>query len=135
MKEYDFRNNLSSGSVSNNNTPNVLQNFTAMPTVQPTPQNYKSGTLTALLGKANNGEYSGDTLALREALMQLSTTQDTLFLKSGKGDVLTVHINGPISAELMDMVVGQPQSVTVPWIELDDTPANLIAYSGDPVFA
>ena len=134
VQEFDFKNNLDSGSVSNNNSPNVLQNFTPFPTVQLSPANYKSGTLNALLGKTNMGEYGQDTLALREALMALSTTRDPLFLKSSKGDVMMVVINGAISTTISDKAVGQPQSVTVPWIEIDDTPVSIVAYPGDELF-
>lgn len=134
VQEFDFKLNLDSGSMSNNNSPNVLHNFTTMPTVQSAPSNYKSGSLTSLLGSASAGEYEGDTMALRNALMALSTTNDTLFLKSSKGDVLTVRINGPITAAMVDVVSKQPQTVSVPWVEVDDTPANIIAYVNDPVF-
>lgn len=133
-KEYDFKNNLNSGSISNNNSPNVLKNFTAMPTVQISPANYKSGSLSALMGKTASGQYTQDTLALREELMALSASQDTLFLKSSKGDTMMVAINGAVSAEILDTAPGQPQVVTVPWIEIDDSPVSVIAYPGDPVF-
>lgn len=133
-QEYDFKNNLDSGTVSNNNSPNVLQNFTAFPAVQLSPANYKSGTLSALIGKANMGNYVQDTLALREALLGLSTTQNELFLKSSKGDVMTIKINGAISFSVVDTATAQPQSVSVPWIEIDDTPVSIVAYPGDPIF-
>lgn len=133
-QEYDFKNNLDSGSINNNNSPNVLQNFTAFPTVQLSPANYKSGTLSALIGKASMGNYVQDTLALREALLGLSTTQDELFLKSSKGDVMTIRINGAISFSIVDTAKAQPQSVSVPWIEIDDTPVSIVAYPGDPIF-
>ncbi len=134
IKEFDFKNNLDSGTMSNNNNPNVLQNFTAFPTVQLSPANYKSGTLSALIGKVYMGEYGRDTLELREALMTLSTTQNTLFLKSSKGDVMNVVINGAVSVTISDKIDGQPQSVSVPWIEIDDTPVSILAYAGDEVF-
>lgn len=133
VQEFDFRTNLDSGSVSNNNSPNVLANFTSMPTVQTAPTNYQSGSLTSMIGIASGGEYLKDTLALRNALMSLSTTNDTLFLKSAKGDVMTVRINGPVSVITNDTWEKQPQTVTVPWIEIDDTPASIIAVSGDAV--
>ena len=134
INEFDFKNNLDSGSFTNNNEPNVMQNFTAMPTVQLSPSNYKSGSLTALLGKTSGGSYVQDTLTLREKLMALSTTQNVLFLKSSKGDVMTIAINGAISAQITDTSKDQPQSVTVPWVEIDDTPVSLIAYPGDALF-
>lgn len=120
-----FQNNLDSGSISNNNSPNVLQNFTAFPTVQPSPSNYKSGTLVALVGEAYRGEYINDTLSLRERILGLSTTQDTLFLKSPKGDIMTIAINGPITFSISDTTKGQPQNISVPWIEIDDSPVSI----------
>lgn len=134
IAEYDFKLNLDSGSFSNNNSPNVMQNFTAMPTVQLSPSNYKSGTLSALIGKAAMGKYTGDTLELREAIMALSITQDALFLKSSKGDIMMVEINGAITATIADTVQGKPQTVQVPWVEIDDTPVSIIAYDNDPIF-
>lgn len=134
LKEFDFKLNLSSGSITNNNDPNVMKNFTAMPTVQLSPSNYKSGSLSALVGKTSGGYYVQDTLALREAVMDLSTTQHILFLKSSKGDVMTISINGPITADITNTTKGQPQIVTVPWVEIDDTPVSLVAYPGDALF-
>lgn len=120
-----FQNNLDSGSISNNNSPNVLTNFTAFPTVQLSPSNYKSGTLVALVGEAYRGEYINDTLSLRERILGLSTTQDTLFLKSPKGDIMTIAINGPITFSISDTTKGQPQNISVPWIEIDDSPVSI----------
>ena len=130
-KEYQFANNLSSGSFTNNNEPNVMKNFTAMPTVQLSPSNYKSGSLTALIGKAEAGNYSGDTLATREELMALSTSQYRLFLKSPKGDVMEIALNGPVSAEIADTITGHPQTVTVPWVEISNDTVSICSYYGD----
>lgn len=135
MKEFRFENNLSASSFSNNNEPNVMQNFTPLPTVQLSPSNYKSGTLTALIGRTNMGQYGEDTFELREEIMKLSTPDEKysddyhrarLFLKSPKGDVMEIAINGPISAEILGTVKGQPQSVSVPWIEIDNSPVSII---------
>lgn len=135
MKEFRFANNLSTSSFSNNNEPNVMKNFTALPTVQLSPSNYKSGTLTALIGRTNMGRYGEDTFALREEIMKLSTPnekysddyhQARLFLKSPKGDVMEIAINGPISTEILGTVKGQPQSVSVPWIEIDNSPVSIV---------
>ena len=125
QRVFLFQSNLDSGSISNNNSPNVLQNFTAFPTVQPSPSNYKSGTLVALVGEAYRGEYINDTLSLRERILGLSTTQDTLFLKSPKGDVMTIAINGPITFSISDTTKGQPQNISVPWVEIDDSPVSI----------
>ena len=117
--QYHFRYNMESGSVSNNNTPNVLQNFTAYPTVQPAPQNYLTGTLKALVGIVTAGRYT-DSLELRNALMSLSVTGNPLFLKSSKGDVMRVRLNGAVTAATAEKTESLAQTVSVPWIALDD---------------
>ena len=81
------------------------------------------------------GQYGEDTFALREEIMKLSTPdekysddyhQARLFLKSPKGDVMEIAINGPISTEILGTVKGQPQSVSVPWIEIDNSPVSIV---------
>lgn len=133
--EYDFKYNMDSGSMANNNTPGVLQNFTAKPTVQPAPQNFKSGTLTALIGSVgSNGKYT-DSLAIRNAIMALSATDDTLFLKSSKGDVLQVRLNGPVTAATTENAESLAQSVMLPWVEIDDETESIIALPGNGILA
>ena len=121
--EYTFANNVSSGSVSNNNSPNVLRNFTPYPTVQLDNANYMSGTLQALIGHIDytggQNEYS-DSISLRNAIFALSVSQKTLFLKNRKGDLLKVNINGSISMETWDEVRSQAQTVSLPWVESGD---------------
>lgn len=121
--EYAFANNVSSGSVSNNNSPNVLRNFTPYPTVQLDNANYMSGTLQALIGHIDytggQNEYS-DSISLRNAIFALSVSQKTLFLKNRKGDLLKVNINGSISMETWDEVRSQAQTVSLPWVESGD---------------
>ena len=117
--QFHFRYNMESGSVTNNNAPNVLQNFTPNPTVQPAPQNYRSGTLKALLGTVSGGRYT-DSFKLRAALMALSVTEDPMFLKSSKGDVMRIRFNGAVSAATAEGTEALAQSVSVPWIALED---------------
>ena len=120
MTEFDFRMNLESGSVGNNNSPGIQQNFTAMPTVQPAPQNFLSGTLTALTGAVSAaGEYT-DTIAVRNRLMALSVTDNAIFLKSSRGDVFQVRTGGPVSATTAENTKSLAQTVTVPWTQIDD---------------
>ena len=114
-----FRFNLDSGSVSNNNSPSVLQNFTANPTVQPAPQNYPTGTLKALIGTVSGGRYT-DSLTLRKALAALSVTEDPLFLKSSKGDVLRVRVGGAVTAATAEGTESLAQTVSMPWVGLED---------------
>lgn len=118
LSEYLFGKNLTSGTISNNNSPNTLTNFTQYPLVQLSNSNYKSGTLSSLIGVIDSsGEYS-DTLTLRDAIYSLSTTQNTLFLKSRKGDVMHVAISGAISMSTMDDTAAQAQTVSLSWTEI-----------------
>lgn len=116
---YLFGKNLRSGSVSNNNQPGVFQNFTPYPTVMISPQNYQSGTLQSLIGVIKDGEYS-DTIDLRDAIYNLSTTTNTLFLKNRKGDLLKIRPSGEITMETMDNTKQQAQTVSFPWAEVGD---------------
>lgn len=117
---YAFRANVTSGNVSNNGTVNVLYNFTRYPTIQTAPFNYQSGTLKALIGVVNDGVYS-DTISLRDAINELSTTNKTLFLKNRKGDLLKIRINGNIVMTTDDNASNQALSMSLPWIEIGDT--------------
>lgn len=117
--QYHFRYNMDSGNVSNNNAPSVLQNFTANPTVQPAPQNYLSGTLKALAGVVSGGRYT-DSLKTVNELRALSVTEDPIFLKSSKGDVKRIRLNGAVTASTGEHTEALAQTVSVPWIALED---------------
>jgi hypothetical protein len=116
---YLFGKNLQSGSISNNNQPGIFQNFTPYPTVMIAPQNYQSGTLQSLIGVIKDGEYS-DTIDLRDAIYNLSTTTNTLFLKNRKGDLLKIRPSGEITMETMDNTKQQALTVSFPWAEIGD---------------
>lgn len=118
-KQYHFKYNLDSGSTPNNNAPGILQNFTAFPTVQPAPQNYLSGTVKALIGSVASGKYT-DTLADRKELMALSVTDNPIFLKSSKGDVMRIKISGPVTATTAEKTESLAQTVSVPWVATGD---------------
>ena len=131
LKAYRFRYNVASGAMSNNNTPNILPNFTPYPKVQLAPQNYKSGALSALIGAldwtSGQPEYI-DTLALRDALYALSVSQNALFLKNRKGDLIRIKISGAISMQTGDATKEQTQMMTLPWVEVGDA-SNVSLYS------
>ena len=171
INEYIFRNNVSSGSVSNNNSPSVSQNFTQYPTVQMSSANYQSGTLVGLIGQVGytsyvvqygnslvdlserfkipeqqilddnglatweNHGYAGrviklinqkgvteyfDDKAQRDAIWNLSTTTNHLFLKSRIGDVIEIKIAGAITMETMDNTERQAIAANVPWVQIND---------------
>lgn len=122
---FFFGKNLSSGDSSNNNTPQILQNFTRYPTVQTAPFNYKSGTLSSLIGVITDGKYS-DTVQFRDEILNLSVTQNTLFLKNRKGDLMKIRISGAIEYSTMDNSPTQAQTVKIPWVEVENAAADSI---------
>lgn len=114
---FRFGKNLTSGGVSNNNAPQVLQNFTRYPTVQTAPQLYRSGTLQSLIGTIKDSTYS-DSITLRDAIWALSATKNTLFLKDRKGDIFRVQTAGAVEMQTQDNSILQPQTVALPWVEV-----------------
>lgn len=116
VSEYLFGKNLSSGSISNNNSPNILENFTQYPLVQLRNANYMSGTLSSLIGIIRDCEYS-DTIAQKNAIYALSTSQNALFLKSRKGDIWRIRIAGNIQMDTMDDTKQQAQTASIPWVQ------------------
>lgn len=115
-----FGKNLSSGAIGNNNTPNILQNFTQYPTLQPAPWNYRSGTLSSLIGVISDGVYS-DTVEMQKRIYALSTTSNELFLKDRKGNLIRIKISGQIEMSTMDGTPQQAQNVKIPWVEIGST--------------
>ena len=122
LAAYSFKLNVESDPMSNNNAPTILQNFTPYPTVQIAPQNYKSGALTGLIGSITTGAdgqpmYT-DSIALRDAIMALSVSQNPIFLRDRKGDLLRVKISGGISMDTADATKEQMQTAKIPWVEV-----------------
>lgn len=118
--EYRFGKNLSSSDMSNNNAPNVTKNFTRYPTVQLVPQQYKSGSLTSLIGVVNESGVYSDGIDLAEAIYELSLSTKALFLKNRKGRLMRVNISGPITMKTTDNCAEQAQTATIPWVESGD---------------
>ena len=116
LSEYRFALDVASGAVGNNNTPSLWQNFTQYPTVQKTSSNYKSGTLSAFIGKVVDGEYVGD-IDLMNELYALSTDGLTKFLKTRKGDFMMVETSAPVIQQIGDKFAAQPAKISLPWVE------------------
>lgn len=134
QKFFRFGNNVSSGSVSNNAVPSVLQNFTRYPVVQNSPWNYRSGMLTSMIGYTENGVYFDNT-KLRDEIAALTTSGYALFLKNRKGDVIHIAISGAIEMETMDNSAQQAQTVKLPWVEIADaSSAQIVITKNDGAF-
>lgn len=130
VAEYRFGKNLSSGSITNNNAPSILENFTAYPTVQIKSVNYLSGTLQSLIGVIRNGVYS-DTVAGKDAIYALSVSNRPMFLKSRKGDLWQVKIGGAVAMETMDAAREQAQTVSLPWVQVGSGEGVSIVCAGE----
>ena len=131
LSAFRFKYNLSTSAISNNNSPSILQNFTAYPKVQIAPQNYKSASLSGLIGavdwSSGQPEYI-DSIEWRDMIYALSTTHNPLFLKTRKGDLIRVRISGPVQMQTIDALKEQAFNMTLPWVEVGSA-KNVSLYS------
>lgn len=128
---WRFRDNIEAGSVSNGNTPALLENFTRYPHWQPSSQEPKSGTLNALLSFFSEGEYIRETAEDMEKLYALSHSLNALFLRDMKGNLYMVKLSGPVSQTINNQTGMLSVMVSVPWIEVGDAgDVKIIAVEG-----
>lgn len=120
IKTWRFENNIQSGSVSNNNAPAFLENFTGYRLKQPSSKKGKSGTLTALLSNVEDYSYQ-DTAYEMESLYALSQSENTLFLKDMKGNLYMISISGAITQTINTKSAFQEVTVSIPWEEVGPT--------------
>ena len=133
---YPFACNVDQSSISNNNSPNLLQNFTRYPNRQPVSTLYKSGTLSALIGKVNQakGTYT-DTWTLADKISALSTSNNPKFLRDMKGAIWKIETSSAITSEVNTKSVFMPIKITIPWVEIGDASGcSIVAIPNDPVF-
>lgn len=136
QSQYPFACNLNSGSISNNNSPNKLINFTRYPTRQGVSQNYKSGTLSALIGTVNQteGTYS-DTWEIADSITALSTNNNPKFLRDMKGGLWQVETDSAITSSIDSNSQFMPIKISIPWVEVGDaSDVSIVALPSDPVF-
>lgn len=67
-----------------------------------------------------------DDKKLRDAIWALSTSTNTLFLKSRKGDVIEIQPQKAITMTYMDSDVGQATTVSLPWVQIGDATNKMI---------
>lgn len=117
-----FRNSVSTDAITNNNTPNLLQNFTPYPTRQPSSYNYLSSTLTGYIGTVDmvNNRYI-DTLDHAMALWNLSVSTAPKFLRDRKGNFWRIETQAAVTMQTGDTQVPQPYFGSIPWMEIGDT--------------
>lgn len=111
--------NLQQSGITNNNNPNILTNFTRYPLRQPTPHNYKAGTLTSLIGVVDYtyNTYS-DTWELADRIQALSLSQNKLFLRDMKGALWQIQTQGAVTVQVNDKSGVQPITMSFPWVEV-----------------
>ena len=112
--------------ISNNNLPTILKNFTRYPTRQPVSSNYRTGSITGYVGTIGIGRVYSDKVADVDALMELSNTENYLFLTDPKGHFLAIQSNGEITAKTDVKKHVMPQTVTFPWIEVENADEILL---------
>lgn len=121
VNEYDLSCNVTTSTMSNNNTPAILENFTAYPIRQGKSANYRTGTIQALVGGVNNMNVYADTIAQAKALYALSIDPTPKFLKDRKGELIRIETFNATTIQYGDKYRLQPQTVSLSWVEVDDT--------------
>lgn len=124
--EYAFKYGVETGSVSNNNAPQIQQNFTPYPTRQPTSSLYKTGSVKGYIGTVSSQKLYSDSVSLQNAIYAISTSTLTKFLKTRKGETIMVECAGPIQMQTGDSMVQQPLVATVDWVEMGDSSESSI---------
>lgn len=123
--------NITTGAISNNTSPQVIQTFTKYPNYQHSPSNYKSGTLTAYIGTISNNQYT-DSTELADRFFNLATSTNPKFLKNRKGDIWMVELNQAVQMQTGDNYRLQPLVVTLGWVEVGDaSEASVICVPSD----
>ena len=133
VAEYRFGLNLATESMSNNNVPVLMQNFTRYPTRQAMSANYRSGSLTAYIGRVDQtANVYIDTAAQADAIMALGASTNAKFLRSRKGELWKVDTAAATTLMLGDNYKEQPYTVALTWAEVGDaSAASIISLPSD----
>ena len=126
---YRFASNVATGSISNNNSPSFLQNFTKYPLRQASKTAPKSGSLQALICNPYMGVYT-DNAERMEQLFAISQSPNVFFLKDPKGNIYKVHTSAPITQTVADNSGNQYVTVNIPWQEIGSAKKAVIASAG-----
>lgn len=128
-----FRNSVSTDSITNNNAPQLLQNFTPYPNRQPSSYNYQSSTLTGYIGRVNFKENRyEDTVDMADRLRTLSVSTAPKFLRDRKGNLWRIETGAAVAFQTGDNQVPQPYFGTFPWVEVGSVQgASIVSGPGD----
>lgn len=134
--EYPFACNVNQGSMQNNNTPNIMRNFTQYPNRQPVNALYASGTLSALIGSVNQTDASyTDSWQLADKISKLSVSNNPKFLRDMKGKIWKIETAEAITTEISTSNIFIPIKMTIPWVEVGSSDGlSIVATPNDPVY-
>ena len=134
---YTLACNLQFGEESNNSNNSFDDTFSGYPAYQQSSNRYRSGRITALVGKIDpkTNEYIGDTAVYVDELMALTTSDAVLFLRDRKGSFRNIRINGPITSQVQSAYPNQATVVNFPWVEVADAAnTNVLLAKGDALW-
>lgn len=119
---YAFGCNVDVGDESNNSKSSIQDTFSGYPSYQPSANRYRTGKLTALIGKIDpyTNEYVNDNADYADEIMRLSTSSMSLFLRDRKGSFRLIKINGAITQKINAKWPNQASTITIPWVEVGD---------------
>lgn len=117
-ESFIFDLDVSSGTLSNNTTFSVLENFTPYAKIQNSNSSYWTGSISALLGNSLNCTNYSDTVQQMNQIKSLSSDTRMKVLKDRKGNMWMVRVNAPISEQIHDEYVEQAVNITINWMEI-----------------
>ena len=136
QSSYAFTYNVSQGSISNNNTPSIMQNFTRYPNRQSVNTRYASWSLSALIGSVNQAQASyEDSWEIADKISSLSTSLNPKFLRDMKGNIWRVETSEAIITDINIKNKFMPIKVTIPFVEVGSADGvSIVATPLDPAY-
>lgn len=114
-----FELNIESAEEVSNLSQTVYNNLTRYPRISYGKGNYKSGSLTCLIGNISNNKYI-DTADMYDSWVNFCGTASPKLLKDRKGHILLVGITGS-SSKIQDETSEQARTITFNWTEIGST--------------
>lgn len=104
--------------ILNNESVNILSNYSKYPVVLRGLPSYKSGQITSLIGNMSSttGLYINDTIAKKDELIACLTNGVEKLLKTPKGDIFKIATHTP-SYIVNDKAKELISTITFSWVE------------------
>lgn len=116
---WQFDLNIETADVNQNISKTVQNNFTQYPKISTAKMNYRSSSITCLLGNIRNDVYV-ETADLKQAWNDFCTSTDIKLLKDRKGNKFLVEIISS-SSKVADESREQYNTITFGWTEVGPT--------------